>query len=113
MRLPGAPRSVRRQIVVLTASATAFAMLLLALVLQLVLAAATVMGCAVVPDAGRRSVSFHRLLQASSTRYSSASGFCVGWTVTPPFFSRSCPPQIGNSQSLRICSSSFSVFMLR
>ena len=45
------------------------------------------------------------------TRASSASGFCVGWSLSPfSFFSRSLPVQIGNSQSERICTSSFDAF---
>ena len=45
-------------------------------------------------------------------RWSSASGFCVGCVLRPQScFSRSGPEQIGNSQSERICRSSFSAFM--
>jgi hypothetical protein len=44
-------------------------------------------------------------------RYSSASGFCVGCTLTPDAsFSRSSPVQIGSIQSERICRSSLNTF---
>jgi hypothetical protein len=47
----------------------------------------------------------------TSTRCSSASGFCVGMRlVAAASFSRSCPVQIGSTQSDRICTPSFSAF---
>ena len=46
-----------------------------------------------------------------AARCSSASGFCVGWALSPSsVFSRSWPEQIGISQSDRIWMSSFSAF---
>jgi hypothetical protein len=45
------------------------------------------------------------------TRCSSASGFWVGWALSPASsFSRSCPVQIGSTQSDRIWTPSFSAF---
>ena len=49
--------------------------------------------------------------EASSTRCSSASGFCVGCAFLPSTsFSRSPPLQIGSTQSERICRSSLKAF---
>jgi hypothetical protein len=63
-----------------------------------------------VPKNGSSTTS-PGLVVASSTRCSSASGFCVGWALSPSsFFSRSCPVQIGITQSERIWIPSFSAF---
>ena len=52
------------------------------------------------------------LVEAIMMRASSASGFCVGCSLSPsPSFSRSAPVQIGNSQSERICTSSLADFI--
>ena len=63
-----------------------------------------------VPKNGSRTMS-PGSVHASRTRYSSASGFCVGCALVPPDLSRSAPVQIGSSQSLRICRSSLSAFI--
>ena len=65
-----------------------------------------------VPKNGSSTTS-PGLVVATITRCSSASGFWVGCALAPPLRMRSCPPQIGSTQSERICSSSFSVFMAR
>ena len=65
-----------------------------------------------VPKKGSSTMS-PGFVEASSTRCSNASGFCVGCALRPPSsFRRSGPEQIGNSQSERICRSSFSAFRL-
>ena len=57
----------------------------------------------VVPEPKNGSSTRSPALEAaSSTRVSSASGFCVGWALRPvSSFSRSAPEQIGRNQSER------------
>ena len=64
-----------------------------------------------LPVKGSRTISPGRL-EASNTRWSRASGFWVGCSLSP-FISRrrSGPVHSGISQSERICKSSFSAFM--
>ena len=66
----------------------------------------------VVPEPKNGSSTRSPALEAaSSTRISSASGFCVGWVLRPlPSFSRSAPVQIGRNQSERTCTSSLPAF---
>jgi len=65
-----------------------------------------------VPKKGSRTVS-PGFVDAIRMRCRSASGFCVGCALRPPSsFRRSGPEQIGNSQSERICRSSFEALRL-
>ena len=64
-----------------------------------------------VPKKGSRMMS-PGLVEAMITRCSRASGFWVGWALTPAAsFSRSSPVQSAKVQSERIWSSSLAIFM--
>ena len=64
-----------------------------------------------VPKNGSSTTS-PGLVEATRTRCSSASGFCVGCALSPSaVFSRSEPVQSGISQSERICTPSLSDFI--
>jgi len=64
-----------------------------------------------VPKNGSNTTSPGFVL-ACKTKYKSDSGFWVEWTFCPFSFIRSRPEQIGSTQSLRICRSSFKAFMV-